>query len=350
MTKKDKNEDDKDKPEKDKKKENTEFSKKFGDILKDANAIFSQRSVLAKISPRMDIGLGGGIPDGSFVALAGPPALGKTLLALTIAAEFQKDEYKRPNYPDRVVFYYNVENRIKERDLKGIKGLNLSPERFKIIESTEGSILHAEKFLQAAEYLILNNPGAIHLFDSFSALCTEAEITSDMDQMQRADGAKLLAKFCRKASQHVKVNNSVVIGINHIMGNPSGKGAETKAKGGYATAYAADINLLGKYFEFIRDPDNNPIGQIAYWQTVKTAIAGPGQMIQSYIRFGEGIDRGMELATLAVELGLIQQKGAWYSYGENFKWQGQEKMRNNILENPALFEELNSKVREIVGL
>lgn len=324
--------------------ESKEFNKNFGMHLKDANVLFSERTVLVPISPAIDIGLGGGIPDGTFTVLAGPPALGKTLLALSIAAEFQKEQYIRPNGSPRKVFFYNIENRIKERDLKGILGLNLTPERFQIIESVEGNILNAEKFLQIAEFLIIQNPGSIHIFDSFSALCTDAEITSDMDQMQRADGAKLLAKFCRKIAQLTNVNHCVVIGINHIMGNPSGKGAETKEKGGYATAYAADIKILGKYFEYIKDSQENPIGQIVHWETKKTAIAPPGRKITSYIRFGEGIDRAMEIAQLGVELGIITQKGAWYAYGD-LKWQGQEKMRNAIFDGKELYNELWDKIK-----
>ena len=49
-----------------------------------------------------------------------------------------------------------------------------------------------------------------------------------MNKMQRADGAKLLAKFCRKVANVIPVNKNIVIGITHLMGNPTGYGAEFK--------------------------------------------------------------------------------------------------------------------------
>jgi len=320
--------------------------KKIKQHLMDANAIFEREKIIAPISPMLDIALDKGILDGTFTCLAGPPGLGKTLLALSIVAEFQKPQYEI-NGP-RTTYFYNIENRLKERDLKGIKGLDYSPERFKVIGSVEGAMLNAEQFLEIGESLLVEHPYSIHVFDSFSALCTEAEMTAGMADMQRADGAKLLYKFCRKIAQIVKVNRNLVIGINHIMGNPSGKGSETKEKGGYATQYFADIKLIGKYFEMIKDSKEEPIGQTIHWVTTKTAGGvPPGKKVTNIIRFGEGIDRAMEVAQLGVELSIITQKGAWYSYGER-KWQGQEKMRDAIVNDQNLYDELLDKVKGMI--
>jgi RecA/RadA recombinase len=163
------------------------------------------------------------------VVLTGQPKCGKTTTSLDFAANAQKPEYGSGSYKDgRMVYYLNIEGRLKKRDLEGIPGLNL--EKFDVIGSQTGKILRAEEYLQIAERIINQEPGCVVIIDSYSALCTEAEITSDMDKMQRADGAKLLAKFCRKVANVIPVNKNIVIGITHLMGNPTGYGAEFKEK------------------------------------------------------------------------------------------------------------------------
>jgi len=115
---------------------------------------------------------------------------------------------------------------------------------------------------------LLTIPGSVVIIDSYSALCTEAEITSDMDKMQRADGAKLLAKFCRKVSNVIPVNRNVVIGITHQMGNPGMGNSEWKEKAGQAIAYRTDIKIKANYFSpWNLSTDNRPqIGQEVHWQ------------------------------------------------------------------------------------
>ena len=39
----------------------------------------------------------------------------------------------------------------------------------------------------------------------------------------------------------------------------------------------------------------------------------PGGQVQSYIRYGHGIDKTQEILTLALDLGLIDKSGAWFT-------------------------------------
>ena len=39
----------------------------------------------------------------------------------------------------------------------------------------------------------------------------------------------------------------------------------------------------------------------------------PGGQVQSYIRYGHGIDKTQETLMLACDLGLIQKAGAWFN-------------------------------------
>ncbi len=250
------------------------------------------------------------------------------------------------------MYYLNIEGRLKKRDLEGIPGLDLT--KFHIIGSQQGKILHAEEYLQIAERIINEIPGCILIIDSYSALCTEAEITSDMDKMQRADGAKLLAKFCRKVANVIPVNKNIVIGITHLMGNPTGYGAEFKEKSGQAIAYQTDIKLRAKTFKpWIIGTDNTQIGQEIEWQVVCSALGPPGATTTSYIRYGQGIDKYTELVNLASDVGIINKGGAWYTITnleDKPKFQGTEKVRAFLLENNEAYKKIEQDVKSVLGI
>lgn len=330
-----------------------DVTKNFGDdIILSGSALVDQKVLTIPISPSLDIVLNGGIPEGSFVVLTGQPKCGKTTTSLDFAATAQKPEYQGSLKDTREVYYLNIEGRLKKRDLEGIPGLNL--EKFHIIGSQQGKILHAEEYLQIAERIINEVPGCVLIIDSYSALCTEAEITSDMDKMQRADGAKLLAKFCRKVANVIPVNKNVVIGITHLMGNPTGYGAEFKEKSGQAIAYQTDIKLRAKTFKaWTLGADNTQIGQEIDWQVVCSALGPPGGVTKSFIRYGQGIDKHTELINLASDVGIINKGGAWYTITcleDKPKFQGTEKVRNFILENNEAYNAINTAVKEVLGL
>ena len=327
--------------------------KNFGDdIILTGNAIVDKKSVIIPVSPSLDIVLNGGIPEGSFVVLTGQPKCGKTTTSLDFAATAQKPEYKGALKDTREVYYLNIEGRLKKRDLEGIPGLNL--DKFHVIGSQQGKILHAEEYLQIAEKIINEIPGSVVIIDSYSALCTEAEITSEMDKMQRADGAKLLAKFCRKVANVIPVNKNIVIGITHLMGNPTGYGAEFKEKSGQAIAYQTDIKLRAKTFKpWTLSADSTQIGQEIEWQVICSALGPPGGNITSYIRYGQGVDKYMEAITLASDMGIIHKGGAWYTLTalpDKPKFQGTEKVRQYLLEKQDAYDGLVKSIKETMGL
>ena len=153
-----------------------EVNKSFGDdIVLSANSVLDTKVINIPISPSLDIILNGGVPEGSFVILTGQPKCGKTTTSLYVAAIAQQKQYAHGDFADgREVYYLNIEGRLKKRDLNGIKGLDL--DRFHIIGSKTGKILHAEEYLQIGERIINEVPGSVVIIDSYSALCTEAFI------------------------------------------------------------------------------------------------------------------------------------------------------------------------------
>jgi len=328
--------------------------KQFGDgIMLSANSVVDQNLVTIPVSPCLDLVLNGGVPEGSFMIFTVHPKCGKTTTSLDFAATAQRLEYAHSSFADgRDVYYLNIEGRLKKRDLEGIPGLNL--DKFHVIGSQQGKILHAEEYLSIGERIINEEPGSVVIIDSYSALCTEAEITADMGKMQRADGAKLLAKFCRKVANVIPVNKNVVIGITHLMGNPGHGNVEFKEKSGQSIAYQTDVKLRATYFEPWRvGKDDTQIGQKIHWIVNCSALGPPGGKITSFLRYGEGIDRAMEVFNLAKDIGLVDQAGAWYTIScvkDTPKFQGEEKARNYIASNPDVYESIWNQVKETMGI
>lgn len=291
------------------------------------------------ISPSLDVATKGGVPEGSWVTLYGPPKGGKTCTALQIAANAQKLGKK--------VRYANIEHRIKSRDLLGIKGLDLDSPNFKMFQSTEQHIMSAEDHLDIIEQYLMNEPDTVWIIDSISALMTQKEKESKISEMQRADGAKLLAKLCRQMESVVPVNRQIVICIAHIIANPSGYGSPFQETGGNKIKFQSDINIRVKKFE-PWEAGGTQIGQTIDWQILWSALGSPGAKATGYLRYGIGLDREYETMVMALDANIAKKKGAWVEYdGQNHN--GAEKFYSFLLDNPEIYQQLEQKVKTIYG-
>ena len=330
------------------------LTKKFGEgAFITGDQLQESQHGIVHVSPKIDAMIGGGIPGGSVMTLAGPPKAGKTLTALQTLASAQAT--------GRPTFFLNVEGRIKPRDIKGISGLDVS--KLNIIRSykeededgkVSSRILTAEEFLFTAEYLIHNNPGAVIVIDSISQLVTSGELDKDMGEASRAPGAVLMAQFCKKVSNVVPVNDIILIGILHMIANTSGYGKQFVASGGNKIKYAMDIGMETTKFTFRRKDgkDDGPIiGQSVEWTTTSAALAPPGQKCTSIIEYGIGIDKVAEIVEMAVEYGFIEKGGAWYTLSfldEPQKVQGINNVINMIREDEKMYETLKNSIYSLL--
>ena len=65
--------------------------------------------------------------------------------------------------------------------------------------------------------------------------------------------------------------------------------------------------------------------------------------------FGEGISKVGEIIDLGVEYGIIKKSGSWFSYGDTKLGQGRDAVKNLLLDNPDLMDELETKIRAEVS-
>ncbi len=229
-------------------------------------------------------------------------------------------------------------------------------------------ILKAHEFLKIAEDTIHNVPGAVIVIDSISQLVTSGELENELDKKDRAPGASLMAKFCRRLSNVIPVNDVVLIGILHFYANTSGFGKRKLVSGGSKIKYALDIGLECQKFEFIREggvEDGRPVGQTVDWITTSTAFAPPGQKAQSMITYNVGIDELYEIVDMSIELGFVFKNSGWYTLtymedhlhegeewndGQKYKVQGKEKLVNRIRENEHERELLIKDFHAMMGV
>jgi len=355
---------------------------KYGkSIMKKGSEIIEQTNKLIHVSPNIDIALGGGIPEGCFVLLAGDPKCGKTVTALMLC--------KHAIDMGKNVYFLNVEGRLKRRDLLGIAGLNA--DRMVVIGSfleddghggkVNGKILHGEEWIEIAEHFIHNDPGCVVVIDSFSQIATEKEFTVDIGEKAGDGGYRLLAQFTKRVATVLPVNKVTVVGIQHLIANTRARmGQKTKGRsGGRKIGYAVDVDLECKYIELVRASsaeDSDVIGQKVHWTTGSTAIVAPHKKIVSIIRYGIGIDEVYELMELGMETGFINGTG-WYTldFMQNHlklvgfdEWkvdnkgkldpelaklvraQGKENLCTMLRNNPKYVEALRKDIYDMLGL
>lgn len=321
------------------------LEKRFGKgIVNKATEVAKRPKVIVPVTPMLDIGLSGGIPQGSWVLCSGKPKCGKSTLSLHFARNCQ-----RAGMP---VFYLDVEGRIKEMQLTGIPGLDL--DKIEVISSQEGKILTAEDYLTIGEDIAKSVPRCLLIIDSTSALCSSNETVNDISGQTRSLTPKLLAAFCRRLANIVPVNKIIVWNIQHIIANTSGKGIPFTEDGGNKIIFQGDVKIRAKYFADwkLSETATDLIGQCTKWDIEFSALGPPGRQSDMWLRYGKGIDEVWEWMQLGLELGVINSdKKPWYSLepiGLEIKRQGAHNLHDYLIENLDVAEKLQTKVKEML--
>ena len=326
-----------------------EFIKKYGDyVTTDEKVLETKRSYKTiSISPAIDLGLGGGIKEGSWMILSGPPKAGKTTTTMQIIANCQAE--------GRKIIYLDVEGRLKEMNFE-VPGID--PSKVQVIRSGDEP-LSAETFLDIARKLLLakENEGCVLVIDSISSLIPSRDLDEDISGMTRPGLPKILSDFVKKTGQTVPNQKALVIMITHMITNTSGYGKSKMADGGVKIQFQADTRMEVKSVTpweaaGSTKEQKNVIGLKVTWDVLCSSIGSPHKVCESWIRFGHGIDKVQEILMIAIDLGLISVAGSWYNLDfietEKVKLQGQEKVYNYLTENPDKYTILESKVKEML--
>ncbi len=304
-----------------------------GTIMKLGDSVIEPTEVISTGSLGLDIALGvGGLPKGRVIEIYGPESSGKTTLAIHAIAESQKK--------GGIAAFIDAEHAF---DRFYAKKLGVDVENLLISQPDNG-----EQALEIADNLIRSGAIDILVIDSVAALVPKAEIEGEMGDSKMGLHARLMSQALRKLTGTISKTGCCCIFINQLrdkigvmFGNP-----ETTT-GGNALKFYASVRLDVRRISQIKDTDEVSGNRVKV-KIVKNKVAPPFRIAEFDIMFGEGISKAGEIIDLGVEHNIIKKAGSWFSYGETRLGQGRDAVKQLILDNPELMDELEAKIKEIV--
>jgi recombination protein RecA len=282
-----------------------------------------------------DLSLGiGGFPRGRVVEVFGPEATGKTTLALHVIAEAQKQGGQAA--------FIDAEHAL---DPSYAASVGVDVDNLLISQPDYG-----EQGLEIAEVLVRSNAVDVIVVDSVAALVPKAELEGEMGDAHMGLQARLMSQALRKLTAIVSRSKTCFIFVNQIrekigffLGSP-----ETTT-GGRALKFYSSMRIDIRRLATLKEGDK-VIGNRVKVKIVKNKVAPPFREAQFDIIYGEGISKEGDLIDCALDVGLLEKAGTWYSYKEERLGQGRENVKKLLKENKELAIELDHKVREKVGL
>ncbi|MGZ3872741.1 MAG: recombinase RecA [Mucilaginibacter sp.] len=304
-----------------------------GTIMKLGDSVIEPTEVISTGSLGLDIALGvGGLPKGRVIEIYGPESSGKTTLAIHAIAESQKK--------GGIAAFIDAEHAF---DRFYAKKLGVDVENLLISQPDNG-----EQALEIADNLIRSGAIDILVIDSVAALVPKAEIEGEMGDSKMGLHARLMSQALRKLTGTISKTGCCCIFINQLrdkigvmFGNP-----ETTT-GGNALKFYASVRLDVRRISQIKDTDEVSGNRVKV-KIVKNKVAPPFRIAEFDIMFGEGISKAGEIIDLGVEHNIIKKAGSWFSYGETRLGQGRDAVKQLILDNPELMDELEGKIKETV--
>jgi recombination protein RecA len=301
-----------------------------GAVMVLGNEPVAELDVISSGSLLLDSALGvGGYPKGRIIEIYGPESSGKTTFALHAIAEAQKG--------GGYAAFIDAEHAL---DPKYAKALGVNIEDLVLSQPDSG-----EQALEIAEALIKSGAIDIIVIDSVAALVPEAEINGEMGDSHVGLQARLMSQAMRKLSGIISKTKCVAIFINQIRekvgvmyGNP-----ET-TPGGRALKFYSTIRLDVRRGEQLKN-GSEAVGNKTVVKVVKNKVAPPFKTAEVEIIYGEGISKMGELIDTAVNLGIINKAGAWFSYNGEKIGQGRENVKIYLKNNPNIYEEILTKIK-----
>jgi recombination protein RecA len=282
----------------------------------------------------LDLALGGGIPRGRIIEIYGPESSGKTTLSLHAVAEVQK--------AGGTAAFVDAEHAL---DPAYAEKIGVQLDKLLVSQPDNG-----EQALEIVETLVRSNAVDIIVIDSVAALVPQAEIEGDMGDSHMGLQARLMSQALRKLTGVINKSKTTVVFLNQLrmkigvmFGNP-----ETTT-GGNALKFYASVRLDIRRTSQIKSGED-VIGNRTRVKVVKNKIAPPFREAEFDIVYNHGISTEGDVLDLAVEKGLVEKAGAWFSYNGEKISQGREAAKQYLIDNPKVLKELDSKIRELANV
>ena len=311
--------------------------KRYGDgsILRLGEASKMAVDAIPTGSLTLDLALGiGGIPRGRITEIYGPESSGKTTLCQHIVAEVQKR--------GGTAAYIDMEHAL---DPVYAARCGVDIDNLLVSQPDTG-----EQALEITETLVRSGAVDLVVIDSVAALVPRSEIEGDMGDAQMGAMARLMSQALRKLSGAINQTKTSVVFTNQLrmkigvmFGNP-----ETTT-GGNALKFYASVRLDVRRIQSIK-VGAEIVGNRTRVRVVKNKVAPPFRQAEFDIMYNEGISKMGDLIDLSTELGIVDKRGAFFSYGETRIGQGRENAKEFLRQNPAMADEIETVIRQRASL
>ena len=278
----------------------------------------------------LDKALGiGGYPKGRIIELYGPESSGKTTVALHAIASCQAE--------GGVAAFIDAEHAL---DPVYAKAIGVDIENMIISQPDYG-----EQAIDVAEKLILTGAVDILVIDSVAALIPKAELEGDMESANVGVQARLMSKAMRKLTGAINQSKCIVIFINQIRekvgvmyGNP-----ETTT-GGRALKFFSSVRIEVRKVDTIKE-GTNVTGNKVKAKIVKNKVAPPMKEAYFDILYGVGISCDAQILSAAVDAGIIEKSGSWFTY-KDFRAHGMAEVKEKFTNDEVFRAEIIAAVNQ----
>ncbi|WP_303857648.1 recombinase RecA [Aminicella lysinilytica] len=310
----------------------SKIQKQFGQgaIMKlgDAGAQMNIDTIsTGSISLDMATGVGG-VPKGRVVEIFGPESSGKTTLTLHVVAEAQKAGGKAA--------FIDAEHAL---DPVYAKNLGVQIDDLLVSQPDTG-----EQALEICDMLASSGAIDVIVIDSVAALVPKAEIQGEMGDTHVGLQARLMSQALRKLTGTVNKTNTCVIFINQLrekvgvmFGNPE------VTTGGRALKFYSSMRFDVRRIETIKQGDQM-LGNRTRVKVVKNKVAPPFKKAEFDIMYGKGISLSGDILDCAVEAGIIDKAGSWFSYNGERIGQGRENIKAYLEANPDIMHKVHDQL------
>ncbi len=283
----------------------------------------------------LDMALGvGGVPKGRIIEVFGPESSGKTTLALHIVAECQKNGGKAA--------FIDAENALDPEYAKNL-GCNAEDLLVSQPDSGEQALDILQKLLETAALDVI-------VIDSVAALVPKAELDGQIGDVTVGLQARLMSQALRKLSGPINKSRTCVVFINQIREKIGVMfGSPETTPGGRALKFYSSVRLDIRRIAAIKE-GTDMTGNRTRVKVVKNKVAPPFKMTEFDIMYGKGISYAGDLLDLALQGGVVEKMGSWFSYKGEKIAQGREKVKTLLETDDKLMNSVLSDVKDYLEL
>lgn len=274
--------------------------------------------------------LGGAPAMGKMTTYSGLNSTSKTSLALAIAGA----------NPDKRIGFIDAElNWVDSSYLWVDKYFGIDKERLIVLQP---------EFLEEAADMVedLCNVADIVIYDGFDSIPPKAEFLATMEEQQMGLQARAYKKFFRKSMSKIYKSKAAFIVTNHLYENIGNVFEPFKEPGGRSIHdYASQKLYLTR--SNLKDKSGAVDGQSVNITVNKDKLTGNrGAKFSLPYRNSTGFDIKLDILNNALDFGIVERAGAWYSYDGTKIGQGETKAVETLNDNPELVSEIVSLCKE----